>query len=755
MEKIDFKYINNYKKMNEFYDDWLKFIREQLNADTFNPKNIELTNNMKSYEFCLKSILMSLSRRIALLEEGFINFERSATPERLNEYNLMKNIIINPSTANESNENALGEIEDEYDLEYYGITYDDQTKSYYFEGKDDYFIQVPKVFEKIKIHENMQGTNADVFYQFRNCLVHREFSLELSSFSVDKDEINIGLDNIKINFDNGKVYGVLTLSELLEIVQIYEMFSLIFSDKKFEYLFEKYKSENEYEIKRYTCTPRKYDKDTEYEEVQEVCNFPTYFRDYMSYDNFYCLDGELGGDFRLWSLLRIFNYSDITCEDKDSEEKHKKMYEIIKKYCKSVWPPYHDESTIYKQINNIVNRYNCLLNNDVYLYDCEQRITFFKKFFGQQFFDMRNFKMYTPLSYYKDRAYNKYTILPDENGKNRILGFEDIATAPVLYTEFLLDSLFYNFNFAKETNAKEDGEIFRYKNIPLSDLDVYYTDGEKLEKTSPFQLRNTKDKVRDKKILSENEVFNYIRAFKNLIMFQDTENRNPERENQLIEAKRIIEELKDKYNLNNLIAFISKNLALKLGYDEEELISIFKKLCEPHKASELSDFEKAIKKEFVKKEFPKYEKREYSYYEFSPEIRYYDDYLNKDDSETTFEDSSLFMASLRNSITHGFYGIDFSNAFDENGKFDYDKILFTFYDINPATHQRVFEIRNISSKRVLQLIKDYSTVVLEEAEDKYIREDDNNHKVKKLFEEFMEKENYTHDAEISDITIKI
>ena len=755
MEKIDFKYINNYKKMNDFYEEWLTFIREQLNVDTFNPQNIELSSNMKSYEFCLKSILMSLSRRLALLEEGFINFERNASPERLDEYNKMKNIIINPSSANENNENALDKIEDEFDLEYYGISEDDQEKNYFFEGKDYCIIKVPKVFEKIKVYENMQGTDADVFYQLRNCLVHRKFNIELSSAFISDNEINIGLENIKINFDNGKVHGVLTLEDLQQIVQIYEMFSLIFSDKKFEYLFQEYDGEDNYALKMYNCTPRNHDKNIEYEMVLDIIsNFPIYFRKFDSYDNLYCLDEELGSNFRLWSLLRIFNYTDITCEDKDSEEKHKKMYEIIKKYCQSMWPKYEDTTMCNSLINKVINRYNCLLNNDVFLYDCEQRISFFKKFFGQQLFDMRDFKMYTPLSYYKNRAYNKYFVVPDENGKNRVLGFEDIATSPVLYTEFLLESLFYNFNFVKETNAREDGEIFRYKNIPLEDLEVYFINGEQLEKKSPFQLRNNKDKIKANKILVENEIINYIRIFKNLIMFQDTENRNPDRENLLNEALNTIEELKEKYNINNLITFVSKNLALKLNYDEEELKLIFKKLSEPHKASELSDFEKAIKKEFVKKEYTNYEKRTYSYYDFSPEIKYYEDYLQKDDSETTYEDSSAFMASLRNSITHGFYDIDFSKAFDENGRFNYDNIYFTFYDINPVTHQRVFEIRNISSKRVLQLIRDYSNIILDEAEEKYIKEDDNEKRAKKLFEELL-KEELDYDYKISDVSIKI
>ena len=362
--------------------------------------------------------------------------------------------------------------------------------------------------------------------------------------------------------------------------------------------------------------------------------------------------------------------------------------------------------------------------------------------------------MYTPLSYYKNRAYNKYFLLPDENGKNRLLGFEDIATAPVLYTEFLLESLFYNFNFVKETNAREEGEIFRYKNIPLNDLDVYFINGDQLEKKSPFQLRNNKDKIKDKKFLTENEITNYIRIFKNLIMFQDIENRNPERESLLNEALNTIEELKEKYNLNDLITFISKNLALKLSYDEEEIKNIFIKLSKQHKSSELSDFEKAIKKEFVKKEYPNYEKRVYSYYEFSPEIKYYENYLQKEDSETTYEDSSAFMASLRNSITHGFYDIDFSKAFTENGKFNYDEIYFTFYDINPVTNQRVFEIKNISSKRILQLIRDYSNVILEEAEEKYIKEDDNEKRVKDLFEELI-KEKFNFDSEISNVSINI
>lgn len=755
MEKINFQYINNYKKMNDFYEEWLSFIKEQLNVDTFNPQNIELTSNMKSYEFCLKSILMSLSRRIALLEEGFINFERNASPEKLDEYNKMKKVIINPSTANENNENALDEIEDEFDLEYYRISYDDQEKNYFFEGKDNHIIQVPKVFEKVKVYENMKGTDADVFYQLRNCLVHRKFNIELTSASICNGEMNIGLENIKINFDNGKVHGVLTINDLLQIVQIYEMFSLLFSNKKFEYLSQGYIEEDNYDLIMYNCIPRKYDKSIEYEDVTDVIsNFPIYFRNCESYDNLYSLDKGLGSNFRLWSLLRIFNYTDITCEDKDSEEKHKKMYEIIKKYCQSTWPTFEDTSSCYKLIDNVVNRYNCLLNNDVYLYDCEQRISFFKKFFGQQLFDMRDFKMYTPLSYYKNRAYNKYFLLPDENGKNRLLGFEDIATAPVLYTEFLLESLFYNFNFVKETNAREEGEIFRYKNIPLNDLDVYFINGDQLEKKSPFQLRNNKDKIKDKKFLTENEITNYIRIFKNLIMFQDIENRNPERESLLNEALNTIEELKEKYNLNDLITFISKNLALKLSYDEEEIKNIFIKLSKQHKSSELSDFEKAIKKEFVKKEYPNYEKRVYSYYEFSPEIKYYENYLQKEDSETTYEDSSAFMASLRNSITHGFYDIDFSKAFTENGKFNYDEIYFTFYDINPVTNQRVFEIKNISSKRVLQLIRDYSNVILEEAEEKYIKEDDNEKRVKDLFEELI-KEKFNFDSEISNVSINI
>lgn len=755
MEKINFQYINNYRKMNQFYEEWLSFIKEQLNVDTFNPQNIELTSNMKSYEFCLKSVLMSLSRRIALLEEGFINFEKNASLERLDEYNKMKNIIINPSLANKNNENILDEINDQFDLEYYGISYDDQEKSYFFEGKDHCIIQVPKVFEQIKVYENMQGTDADVFYQLRNCLVHRKFNIELASASISNGEVDIGLENIKINFDNGKVYGVLTLNELLQIVQIYEMFSLIFSNKKFEYLFQQYNEDDKCELNMYKCTPRKHDKSIEYEEVQDViCNFPTYFRKYDSYDNFYCLDEELGGNFRLWSLLRIFNYSDITCETKDSEDKHKKMYETIKKYCQSMWPKYQDTTMYNKLINNVVNRYNCLLNNDVYLYDCEQRISFFKKFFGQQLFDMRDFKMYTPLNYYKNRAYNKYFVLPDENGKNRLLGFEDIATAPVLYTEFLLESLFYNFNFVKETNAREEGEIFRYKNIPLEDLDVYFTNGEQLEKKSPFQVRNNKDKIKDKKILVENEITNYIRIFKNLVMFQDIENRNPDRETLLNEAINTLEALKEKYNLNDLITFISRNLAVKLNYDAEEIKNIFIKLSKQHKASELSDFEKGIKKEFIKKEYPNYEKRVYSYYDFSPEIKYYEDYLKSEDSETTYEDSSAFMASLRNSITHGFYDIDFSKAFNENCKFNYDDIYFTFYDINPVTHQRVFEIRNISSKRVLQLIRNYSNIILDEAEEKYIKEDDNEKKAKDLFEGLI-KQNFNFDSEISTVRVKI
>ena len=112
------------------------------------------------------------------------------------------------------------------------------------------------------------------------------------------------------------------------------------------------------------------------------------------------------------------------------------------------------------------------------------------------------------------------------------------------------------------------------------------------------------------------------------------------------------------------------------------------------------------------------------------------------------------MASLRNSITHGFYDIDFSKAFTENGKFNYDEIYFTFYDINPVTNQRVFEIKNISSKRVLQLIRDYSNVILEEAEEKYIKEDDNEKRVKDLFEELI-KEKFNFDSEISNVSINI
>ena len=122
---------------------------------------------------------------------------------------------------------------------------------------------------------------------------------------------------------------------------------------------------------------------------------------------------------------------------------------------------------------------------------------------------------------------------------------------------------------------------------------------------------------------------------------------------------------------------------------------------------------------------------------FNNQLLEINNYLSKDDTETEYKDCSNFLSHLRNAITHGNYIVNYSNAFTSDNSIDYDNISYDFYDIDPNTNKKVFEIRNITSRRLLELLNDYSKLVENTDRPDFIKEISKDNEIIDKAEEFM------------------
>ncbi len=757
---IEFENLTNYSKMNSFYLEWLSFVKDKLDPDKFDNTDLPISNTMSNYELILKSILINLSMRLTALEEDQLLFEKEHQDDDIRKkYNKLKDMYLNPSKAKEYNElikdylpdTIEKEIEENKDDEEYidelyeELAYIDSDNNYYYRSKEEYNVIIPKIFEKINIRSDKveKETDKDKFYQVRNCLAHHEYKIGLSSFNIDQEGIEVGLSNIKIILDNGKIYGEITLEELLELVNIYECFSLLFSNKDFEILCN-YRISGEGSNKRkisYKFSEYKTPNDEDPLDVESAMLYA------INTDEESMFIDDLGDYYNIDTLAKLLQQAGYTfCEAKEEQltyEERQLFNKIIEYRNKIVPDRLKTTGTILRETGEVINKYFESINRNKVAFNSTDIIDFFVKFFGKTIYYFAKDRIVSmkPLEYYNSPYYVKFNPLLNGN-KNNLIGLSTLTTTPIIYSNFLLEYLFFNINYVKELNAKEAEKgqtIFKYHNLNLDNIDVYnYDTNGNLLNTTPYEIRNKKGVMLEEKFKLEQEVKELIELIINIINLNNEDSKYPNKVIKLKEVNDKLQVLKDKYNLLEVIDIISNNLENNSNHNKSIIKNtLLKLLNNPYKIEDLSEEEKDIKKLFTKKEREKYNKKTYDLSMFNNQLLEINNYLSKDDTETEYKDCSNFLSHLRNAITHGNYIVNYSNAFTSDNSIDYDNISYDFYDIDPNTNKKVFEIRNITSRRLLELLNDYSKLVENTDRPDFIKDISKDNEIIDKAEEFM------------------
>lgn len=752
MERIvEFDNLSNYGSMRRFYLGWLDFIKNHFDKNICNLNNFDISCDMNSYENILKSIFLNISMKLAAFEEDQLKFEKEHVNDKVREeYDNLKKYFLNPSVYYNNNplivESITTYLSDTYGEDWqldYSLNLSELFRELlerfdlheyaYFLSKESYIVRIPKIFEKIIVHTGMSGTSADKFYQLRNCLAHKDYSFGIGGCYTDGKDIELGLRSLFIKFDNGKIYGQISLEELLEIIKMYETFSLLFSGKKYEVLVSKY-SEGIYDRKKYSYKFGKF-RDDFYDKFDfKPCLFAKSKDDcdgLNALSNYYH-NTELGKTlFDCGYPLISSKEEEISLADKISIDKVKKHY------FQFIDERFHYEPCVLLAFEENVNKYYRVINNNFGLLSYMERINFFRNFFSDNIFSSNDqFVRRSILNYYIDEYYQKKDL--HFNDENRYFGLNDIGCAPILYGEFLLEYLFFNFNFVKEINAKESikGEsIFRYRGICLDNIDLYYYDDNgKVVSTCPYEIKNDKSTARSKKALIEKDITQIIEAILGIANNNDLIIRDEgKRKSKLCEMRKSLNSINRNYDLNKIIKYIAENFVEANGFNVSKVEDLIIKMFRfEYNSSSFTEEELAIKKCLLKQELPKYKTKRYDLSKFDERIVECNFILSKDDSETIYKDCSSFFAHFRNAITHGNIEINYMDSFLDDGSFDYDNIKFTFYDVCPYSNRKKFEIRNISSKRILELLDEYSWLIMNADNKDFIRECNRNDEIKQL-----------------------
>lgn len=524
-------------------------------------------------------------------------------------------------------------------------------------------------FKKVMVYPGKTGRDADKFFQFRNILAHSNFTISLKDFEKTKEGIDFGSSNIYIKFDNGKIHGEISYTDLLMLEYSYEIASDVMDFRKPQrYISVIDENTGEIKLKKFEIIASKNKINSELQE-KTICQLEEYRE---AFDE----DQEITKNLNLKHELFDINYMSLK-EVEVSEEDNKIFKELISFIGESNWKKMKPQ---YKY--QFLNDY--LLNNE----HKKTGITI---------------KMLMGL-----RSYNNVDSL---NRKFNLLE-QDFYEGPLYYSNTLLEYAYYCFGYIREINAKEESNIFFHRNIPFDGIDMTLHTGEELIKIKKKSTRLNEQKQR----LSD-EIKDTLDDMFKVLETNNLSSREPNKD----EKNRISKEnLKDK-KLDGIYDAVSEKVAKNKGIGKQEVKEKVKYFLEnKYSYSELNSTDREILKD-LKNVIKKFKNNEPQYRrsQLNPKLYKIEKELDKvtqNPNLDKYSDSSAVFRSLRNSINHGNFKIDYSKAL-KNGNTDFSKIMFTFRDYNPETKALEFEMKNISAGRLLNLIKDFNRSIERDAQD--------------------------------------
>ncbi|MBQ7411121.1 MAG: hypothetical protein IJW20_07055 [Clostridia bacterium] len=525
----------------------------------------------------------------------------------------------------------------------------------------DKILSEVNVFNKIQVYPGKTGTDADVFFQLRNALAHGNFSCSINKYYFNEQILNWAVNDMVVNIDNGKIHGQITYEELQEILRSYECASDAMGFRKLERFIP---VQNDFEKVVFTAT--------KCEGQEGFCiNAPQFI--YENYKS--VMDEDIVHEFSSQQAVLGNNTFDASRGEITNHEKQ--QLEQIKRFIGE------------ERWKNLSAEYKYRLANDYILSTSHKK------------------------TQSVDRMINGFRYLGNVDNERKKFNMEEIyyLEAPLFYSNFMIEYAFYCFDYAREINGKEATNIFYHENISLDGINVVNNGTEPLEKEKKYSTR-----YREKKERYEKEIKDTLNSISNLVSTNNLENRRPDREIKNNEAKveLIGKKLDDIYTGLTDRIHIEKGISKDVAYEK-----IKKYINNTYKMSELSDEDKGFVRS-LNTIINNYKNKTVGYNmsdldsrlkKVEEKLQYYQEKPYKD----KYKDSAVFFTHFRNAIAHGNYTIDYSNAM-RDGFVDYNKILFSFKNVDPTTHATVFEIKNIRGKRLKSLIEDFCKSVEKNAE---------------------------------------
>ena len=553
-----------------------------------------------------------------------------------------------------------------------------------FEEKSSNTEQINKMLSSLQSVENIEliDENIDKKKQIRNCLAHADFKICIDESKYEKTKSINGIyfpyfeeEPFYLEIDNGKIKGKFTYTDFLEIAMKY--YEISSAENKLYNLFlvpKDLKVKNNANIDKVLSNFEKAKIEmfnnpnlSESDTLKLFYTFVAYLQTNLGLSN---VEAKMITEYMLnrYKLLGENDYRTNIVQFQNDEK------ELLKKYIKFIGIGVWD--------NKLNNQSRGELIYDILSLE------------GGNYCNTLSSIVYSNLvggiyDYYNNEEFDK-----------RLMNL--MFETPFLYHDMLLSYTNYCLGYAREVNQNSNNEFFEFKDINLDGINpVFSNSKEKKEKV----VEKFDEDLLNKKQSEEENLYSNLKLIATKMKLLNANNQNPNK-------SKIIDSIDQKIgniDVNYVLSVISRKIVNEdssLNLSEDEILITLNGLMKEYQnlTEEQNDVFNRFNEILLK--YCKKSEKSYPISDLSIKLQNIKEELLK--KKIVYKDSANFFRHMRNSLEHGNYRADYSNALDSK---DFSKIVFIFEDIDKNEDKTVNFKVSITARRLYKLLEDFAKSV--------------------------------------------